>query len=374
MRTALHQVLASPLIGGAGIVAIRLAAAARQRKVDCTAWVPGRGPASDALQAAAVPWQQYDFAPGPDGTLRHLKACAIVWGRLVRQTRPVVHVHNPVVYRYLAPALARTGARLVVHFHIEPRAEEIEYALRYPPDHVIACAHYIAAAIEKVLASRTLRPTVTAVPNAIDLDRFTPGAKESARQKVGLQTNRFVVLMLANLAPHKGQSTVLKALHLLSARGVPVEAWFAGEDRSAARAYERELRSLATELGLADAVRFLGFRSDGVELLRAADAFLLPSTHEGLPLSILEAQAVGLPVIASTIPGMREIILDGRTGFLVAADDAAGYAERIERLTKNPLLARELSDAAAARVTQEYTWPLFEKRVFEIYETLAGTT
>jgi len=369
-QSTLHQILVSRHIGGAAVVAIRLANAARTRGFRCTAWVPGRGAASDALDRAGVDWHTYDF----DGlrrqrAVRRLAACARMFPKLARRPRPIVHVHNPVVFGLLRPALLAVRARSVVHFHTEPSTDEIEWAARCRPSHIVACARHVAERIETVLAARSWPTPVTAVPNAVDLERFVPGDPATTRANLGMPTNRFVVLMLANLAPNKGQATTLRAVELLVRRGLDVECWLAGEDRGSGD-HEQELRALCAELRLKDRVRFLGFRWDSPLLLQAADAFLLPSTLEGLPLSVLEAQAAHVPVVASTIPGVREVVEDGRTGFLIPADDFVGYAARLEDLFRNNGLRQRITAAAAALVASKYNWEALEQRVFQIYETL----
>jgi glycosyltransferase involved in cell wall biosynthesis len=368
----LHQVLASPLIGGAGVVAVRLAAAARDRHIPCVSWVPGIGPASDSLEREHVGWRTYDLDHMKGRALPHLVACGRMWGGLARFTieRPLVHVHNPVVYRLVRPALAAARAKTVVHFQIEPTEEEIQWALAFPPRHVIACARYIAEKIERVLGQGGVTTPVSAIPNAIDLTRFTPEPAATARKRVGIRTNRMVVLQLANLAPHKGQTTIIRAIQLLKARGVDAECWFAGEDRTGSGRYEAELRTLCAELDVADIIRFLGFRDDGPDLLRAADVVVLPSSHEGLPLSVLEAHACGVPVIASPIPGVLEVVADGRTGFIVPPEQHQLYADRIQLLVERPDIKKEVVDAAAAQVAAQYGWPEFERRVFTIYDSL----
>src|SRR5437867_3827346 len=133
----LHQVLASRLVGGAAVVAIRLAASAQRRRTRALAWVPGRGPAAEALDQEHVAWRAYNLDAMRRGTARHLLACMQMMPALIRRQPPVVHVHNPVVYRFVRPALVAARARTVVHFHIEPSIEEIDWALRFPPDHIV---------------------------------------------------------------------------------------------------------------------------------------------------------------------------------------------------------------------------------------------
>jgi glycosyltransferase involved in cell wall biosynthesis len=370
MPKQLHQVLVSPRIGGAAVVAMRLADMGRRTGVPTRAWVPGRGPASEALDRAGVPWHQYDLRAMRQSTVSQLWSCLKMASALIRHGRPVVHVHNPVVYRVLRPALAAAGVKVVVHFHLEPEPGEVEWTLAHPPDHVVVCARYIGDRVRQGLADRAGTLPITAVPNAIDLDRYTPGAAAEARARIGLPTDNFVVLVMANLAPHKGQATAIRAVHALRARGVPVECWLAGEDRSGAGACERSLRSLCAELGLHDGVRFLGFRSDGPDLLRAADAFVLASTHEGLPLSILESQASQVPVVASPIPGILEVVEDGRTGFIVPADDHAGYAERLGLLFGDGERRRAIIAEAAAQVAGQHGWDALERRILPVYRSL----
>jgi glycosyltransferase involved in cell wall biosynthesis len=366
----IHEVLVSHLVGGAAVLAVRLAGAARERGVPCAAWVPGPGPASASLDREQVAWRRYDLPALQRGRAAQLAACARMLPGFAAASRPIVHVHNPLVYRFLVPALVAARARTIVHFHIEPTPDEIRWALGYPPHHVITCAHYIAESIRQVAHERQPDLQVTAVPNAIDTSRFTPGDCGEARARVGFPTSRFVSLVLANLAPHKGQETAVRATALLKQRGIETECWLAGEDRSGAGDFERRLRSLCAELGVQDNVRFLGFRTDAPDLIRAANVLLLPSTHEGLPLTVLEAQAAHVPVIGSTIPGIREVIRDGDNGFIVPADDAAGYADRMHRLLANDAQRRGVIAAAARKVAEEHNWQTFEQRVFAIYESL----
>lgn len=366
-----HQVLVSRLIGGAGVVAIRLAAAVARRQVPTVAWVPGTGPASEALDAAGTNWRTYDLEQMRGGAVPQLWAALRMAGGLGAVSRPIVHVHNPTVYRLLRPALMAVRARTVVHFQIEPSKEEIRWSMRYPPDCIVACARYIAATIATELEGIRPAPRIVAAPNSIDIERFAPSSRDAARQRVGIPTTRVVLLMMANLSPHKGQETALKALRLLTTRGIDAECWLAGEDRTPGQPYEAELRRQAEDTGIAERVRFLGFRSDGPDLLRSSDVLLLPSTHEGLPLILLEAQAAEVPVVGSTIPGIAEVIEEGRTGCLVPAHDAVGYADAIQHLTSDHELRDRLTSAAAHQVRRNNTWTQFERTMFEIYGSLS---
>jgi glycosyltransferase involved in cell wall biosynthesis len=149
-----------------------------------------------------------------------------------------------------------------------------------------------------------------------------------------------------------------------------VTCWLVGVERQDGGGYTTRLQALCNELGVADRVRFLGYREDVPDLLRAADVFILPSTNEGLPLSILEAQATKVPVLAAPIAGIPEVITDGETGFLIPADNIVGYANRIESLLHHPERSNCVTEQAYTRVIKEYNWQTFCETIWMLYQSL----
>jgi glycosyltransferase involved in cell wall biosynthesis len=239
---------------------------------------------------------------------------------------------------------------------------------------IITCAHFLIEHVRSTLLDRYQdSQLIVAVPNAVDTARFHRGNKLAAKLQVGAPSQIPLVLMAANLAPHKGQETVLRAAAILKEKEVPVQFWFAGTERGEKKDYTARLHALAQNLGIADQVQFLGQRQDVPELLQAADVFVLPSTAEGLPLSILEAQASGTPVLAAPTAGIPEVVIDGKTGFLVPADDAAGYAHHLLSLFHNHDLYSQIADNAYAMVVRECNWTTYCERIWETYQTLIRT-
>jgi glycosyltransferase involved in cell wall biosynthesis len=233
---------------------------------------------------------------------------------------------------------------------------------------IVTCASFLIASVREALPESKREATrIVAVPNAVDHAKFAPGDKAAAKGRLGAPLDRPLVLMMANLAPHKGQETAIRAIHLLAQRGQMCELWLAGADRSPEKPEETRLKQLIQELSLHENVKLLGFRQDGPELLQAADVVLLPSTSEGLPLTLLEAQASGVPVIAAPTAGVPEIIDEGETGFLVAAGDAAGYAARILTLSQNPSLYDCVATAARSRCRSRHSWHAYHARMGELY-------
>jgi glycosyltransferase involved in cell wall biosynthesis len=267
----------------------------------------------------------------------------------------------------LRPVLRLARLKTVVHVQLDPAPAEVRWAFHDAPDVIVTCARYMIAPIREALGERGRAARIEAIPNAVDIERFAPGDRPSAKRQVGAPADRPLVLMLANLAPHKGQETAIRAVAELKARGRDVECWLAGGERGGGGDYQKRLQSLAAELGVTDRVRLLGFRPDGPELLRAADFLLLPSTREGLPFAILEAQASRVAVLAAPTAGVPEAIRDGETGFLIPAEDALAYSRRLDALLGHPGELARVTENAFRTVRSEYNWATFYRRIQELY-------
>jgi glycosyltransferase involved in cell wall biosynthesis len=127
-------------------------------------------------------------------------------------------------------------------------------------------------------------------------------------------------------------------------------------------------RSLCLEMGIEDKVRFLGSRQDVPELLAGADGFVLTSNWEGLPRSIIEAMRAGLPVIASDVGGVRELVEEGVTGYLVPRGGAETLKARLEMLIDNPELRHQMGKAGYERFIEKFTFDRMLKETVKVYE------
>jgi colanic acid/amylovoran biosynthesis glycosyltransferase len=159
------------------------------------------------------------------------------------------------------------------------------------------------------------------------------------------------VLMVARLSPEKGHLVLLEAVKLLGDRGRRVELDLIGPGD-----YADELRALAASFGIADRVHFLGACSPSEinQQLRASDVFCLPSFAEGLPVALMEAMAVGVPVVTTYISGIPELVIDGWTGMVVPAGRADMLASAIERLCDDSELYESIVAAARAKVEEQH--------------------
>ncbi len=203
---------------------------------------------------------------------------------------------------------------------------------------------------------------VRVVPNGVDVERFRPlSPTPRLREELGLPSGVPVAAIVAALRPEKNHELFLRAA-ALALRAAPGAHFLIVGDG----ALRPRLEALAGELGLADAVHFLGTRSDVPELLSCVDVLTLSSHMEANPVSILEGLACEKPVVATRVGSIPETVKEGVNGYLVPAGDASGMADRLAELLNDPALARRLGQAGRRLVVAE--WSL--DRMVEGYQDL----
>jgi glycosyltransferase involved in cell wall biosynthesis len=368
----IHQMLVSQELGGAGLIGIHLANFMREKEHASCVWIPGEGVALRKVQQFALPCNVYDAScVFRASKMRTVIGNWKIW-HTFRPYRPgIVHIHSPYHYKALQWGFKMLGLKTVVHIHLQEAADGLRWAFETPPDVIVTCARSLADHVRQTLPERyQAQQQILAVPNAVDVDRFYPDDKSAAKQRVGAPQDLPLVLMIANLAPHKGQETAIRTIAILKKAGVNVACWLVGVERRGGGDYTMRLQTLCNELAVADRVRFLGQRDDVPGLMRAADIFVLPSMSEGLPLSVLEAQATKVPVLAAPTAGIPDVVRDGKTGFLIPADDANGYAQRIASLLKNPEAAHRVAEHAYRQVLKEHNWQTYCETMWLLYQSL----
>ena len=155
----------------------------------------------------------------------------------------------------------------------------------------------------------------------------------------------------ARLSPEKGISFLIHALKGLVDKGYVLELRLAGNGPS-----REQLETLANELGVSNNVKFLGFLNEDeiIEELQSADLFVLPSFIEGLPVSAMEAMAIGVPVIATNIAGTSELVEDGRTGILVRPSDAQALMDAVLRMVRDHPFRLQVAERGRKKVLDEF--------------------
>lgn len=185
------------------------------------------------------------------------------------------------------------------------------------------------------------------------------------------QPGTMTLAIVARLAAQKGHHVLLDAVRLVADAIPDVRLLVIGHEDDLTIA---ELESHAISLGIADRVELLGFRADIPDLLRDADIFVLPSLWEGFGLVLIEAMALGLPVIASRVGPIPEIVVDNETGRLVAPGSATELAAAIVDLLRSPERAFAMGQAGRRRVEREFSVGTMVTQVEALYAELAGRT
>jgi glycosyltransferase involved in cell wall biosynthesis len=367
--------LASKELGGAGLIALYLANSLSAQFQESHVWIPGEGPAQRKAHELGLQYHLYSSTSAfSKSKVEQVAANLKIAQRLYRYRSGVMHIYSPFHYRVLRLGLNLSHLKCIVHVQLEEEEEGLHWAFKNPPDLIITCAKFLVEYIRRTLPERYQeRQLIISVPNAVDLERFSPDNKSSAKLRVGAPISTPLVLMLANLAPHKGQETALKVTSALKKAGVNIVLWLAGIERGGESHFTTHLRSLSIDLGVADRVQFLGHRHDAPDLLRAADIFILPSTREGLPLSILEAQATKVPVLAAPTSGIPEVVIDEETGFLIAADDVNAYACRVKSLLDNSDLYHHLTEQAYRNVASNNSFQVYCQKILQLYNALLSS-
>jgi glycosyltransferase involved in cell wall biosynthesis len=206
--------------------------------------------------------------------------------------------------------------------------------------------------------------TVT-IPNGIDLQviRSRHVDADSLRQALGIPTDAYVVGNVASLSPAKGHIYLLDALVQLRCWNPKVCALMVGRDAGS----EAQLKARIRELDLQDNVILTGYRTDAIELMQTFDVFVIPSLFEGMPVALLEAMALGKPVVVTAVGGNIEVVRHSIEGMVVPPGDSEALAEAIKFLIKNPEIANSYGYHAQKRVEAEFTLERMVDRYLNVY-------
>jgi glycosyltransferase involved in cell wall biosynthesis len=207
---------------------------------------------------------------------------------------------------------------------------------------------------------------VVAIPNGIDPAAMpTPedGVRARAEEKWG---HGPVVITVARMTPQKDPSTWLRVAARVAATRPDVRfVWVWGGETA------MDVRAETSRLGIADRVDFVGYRADARRLIAGASVFLLASRFEGLPYSLIEALAVGVPVVATDVTGTRDVVRHGETGLLAPAGDVEGLAEHVLSLLAEPTRGAAMASAGRKDVAQRFSIDAMINATATVYRSVA---
>ena len=346
-------------VGGAQTYVASLLPALVER-FDVVVAAHGTGPLRDAAAAAGVRFEPLAHVRRPVGA--HDVAGVVELVRLLRRHRPdILHASSSKagVLGRLAGALAGVPIRIftvhgwafAAYSGATGRVYRVADRLVRPLTTVTVC---VSERERKLgLAARTCDPARTVViPNAVDV-AGAPRVRAGSRE-------RPLIVAVGRLKAPKDFVTLVRALGRLEPGSFDAVIVGEGPDRE-------RLEDEIGRLGLAERVTLAGERSDVPELLAAADVFALASSSEGMPVSVLEAMAAGLPVVASRVGGLAEQVVEGETGVLVEPGDPEDLARALDRLVADIELRRRLGAAGRARAEQAFDLEPFRRAHVELY-------
>jgi len=299
--------------------------------------------------------------------------------RYFRNIRPeIVHTHTSK-----AGVVGRVAARLagvpsVVHtvhgFPFHPGMPQVKYWFYRQIERWMA-------GITDIMLSQSEEDVITAgkmgikprrgellhIGNGVDLiefdpGKYSPGERLRVREGLAIRENNPVITMIGRINREKGYHDLVEALRQV--RDIPWQALFIGPDEG----FLAALMQLIDRCGLRDRIQVLGPRGDISDLLAATDIYVLPSYREGLPRSLIEAQAMALPCVATDIRGCREVVEKDVTGFLVKPGDSEALSGALRKLLLDPGLRLQMGQEGRRRMCRNFDEAAVSRKVMAIYE------
>jgi glycosyltransferase involved in cell wall biosynthesis len=258
--------------------------------------------------------------------------------RLIRRESPdLVHLHSRRGADLWGGIAARwASVPCVLSRRVDNPESRLAVAMKYRLfDRVIT----ISEGIRRVLLAEGVPPgKLVCVPSAVDTETFRPGCRwVDFRQHLGLPPDAKVIGMIAQLIPRKGHRYLLEALPRILNAIPETRVLLFGKG-----ALEAELRRRCAAMDLSKAVQFVGFREDLHAVLPCLDLVVHPAEMEGLGVALLQAAACAIPIVASPVGGIPEIVREAENGYLVPVGETRTLADRIIALLKRPELARAM--------------------------------
>jgi glycosyltransferase involved in cell wall biosynthesis len=290
------------------------------------------------------PWGEWDVC-----------AAAAVRVKLRQEKIDIVHAHTGHAVALAALATRGTTIPFVltrrVDFHL---SGNLFSRWKYKRAAKIVS---ISDGVRKILLDDGIPESqITVIPSGVDFTRFQ-GVAPVSRASLNIPSDAIIIGQVAALADHKDYPTFLKAIEILRKEFSNVRAVIVGEGE-----LKDALKKRSAQLGLQNTVSFLGFRLDALNILAALDVFCLSSKEEGLGTSVLDAMALGVPVVATRAGGIPEMVADGKTGYLAVPRDPQSLADALKRAIQNRANNKEILKNA-----------LDVAKKFDIKETISRT-
>lgn len=372
-----YTVLNGTLAGGQ-VICGNILLASREAGHQVRLLTPSYGEFTEILESEKVP-----VAHLPMLRTFHLHRAWQFARFLIACRADLVHCHAAVS----GTILARLGAKLagipiITHVHIPNKFSDVSWVRTvqvWLDNFTSRLTERIVAVSEDTRDSLILQGVaehkVRVIYNGVQMvEETTSDLSARARGSLGITGEGPVIGTVARLCPVKGQRDFVIAAKRVRREFPNARFAVVGSDLEFGGGYRHLLENLACELGVDDCVQFMGFRRDAASLMYAFDLFVLPSWIEGLPVTILEAMAVGKPVVATPVGGVPELVVEGETGLLVPPCEPEQLSQAIIYLLRNPEVARGMGTNGRQRVIRHFSQKQMLDQVMGLYEEICKKT
>ena len=371
-RPTIAHVLHRLDIAGAEVLAAELARRLSRQFRFVFICLDGGGPLAEQLSGEGFDVITFKRQPGLDVRLiRSLRSS------ITDHAIDLIHAHQYTPFFYTA------AARLLRLGPAHPPIIFTEHGRHYPDqrktrrvfanrlllrchDRVTAVGRFVKQALvnnEAIAAGR-----IDVIYNGVDPSRFRSGDSEqraAVRQSLGIEPDAPLVLQVARFHPVKDHATAVRSFARVTSTNAPAHLLLAGDG-----ATRSDIEQLTNSLGLTSRVHFLGVRTDIPHLMAAADVFLLSSESEGLCVTLLEAMAAALPIVATAVGGNGEVVVDGQTGLLSPRGCDEALATNLTAMLSDPQRSRQMGRAGSDRLLAHFTQQKMHSAYADLYQTM----
>lgn len=344
-----------------GEVSLLTLAAELPPRAEPLVWTTEPGELESRARDAGLPvrtgrWEMFDRRR-PVGFARLVGEIA---STLRSEAIDLVHVNSPVEAGAFIAAARLVHRPCVVHVRIHYDREFLR-------------RQFLGWADAVVFNSRALRASVgwpggVVVPNGVRMPaESAPGERERIRTELGIAPGELLLAQVGQVIPVKGVDTSLRAVARLR-RDWPVRLVVIGDDHQTGGGYRGEMERLATDLGIDDAVTFLGYRRDALRLAAGFDLLLCPSRVEPFGRVLIESMAQGVPVVATRVGGIPEVVRPGQDGWLVPPDDPSALAAAAASLLADPAQRQEFGAMARRRARTTFSGATHARSILGLYD------
>jgi glycosyltransferase involved in cell wall biosynthesis len=367
-RLRVAHLIYSPALGGSEMIAAEICSHLDRSVFDpmILFMYDGPGMMPEILKARNIPAYNLNHT-----RIKRLLGPLFAAMSLVRLRMDILHVHHVPLWQRIWPAARIAKIPVVIltehaKYSIS-RSTELQEGCRKAAK-LVDCFTTVSEDLKNYFVKEIGIPekSVTVIPNGVDTSRIAPGQRSEAL--LNLLSNKFegkVLISVGRLAEAKDQITLLSAVELLKKQGRNIYLILVGDGEM-----RKPLETEIARKNLTDCIHLAGSRSDIPQLLPGADAFVLSSKREGFPMSILEAMATGLPVIATKVGGIPEVIQDGQNGILVPPQDPVSLANAVCRVLDDSEYAGNLGQEARLTIEKNYSLKTITDAYTELYLSL----